>query len=195
MKKDSLRGFTVFFAVLVGSLALAIGLAIYELLIRELALSQVAAQSQFAVFAADAGAECALFWDTRYNGTNSAFATSSASVNPTSGITCTTLGVGQHDIAANGWPAGANVTLPPTITTLPSAPWGAWNEELTATSATTTFLILLGSTTASPCAKVSISKVQPSPSDPSLTFVVSRGYNTCANTGMVRVERAFQVSY
>ena len=67
--------------MLVGSLALAVGLAIYDLTIRELDLSAVATQSQYAVYAADTGAECALYWDTKCPlgscVVNSTFATSS----------------------------------------------------------------------------------------------------------------------
>ena len=54
------RGYTVFFAALVASLALAVGLAVYDLTVREVDLSLTATQSQYAVYAADGGAECAL---------------------------------------------------------------------------------------------------------------------------------------
>jgi hypothetical protein len=73
-------GFTAFFAVLVSALALAIGLSIYDLLLRELTLSQTARDSQSAIFAADTGVECALYWDnkaTLLNGSPSVFGTSS----------------------------------------------------------------------------------------------------------------------
>jgi hypothetical protein len=192
MKKKNTRGFTIFFAVLVGSLALAIGLSIYELLIRELALSQIATQSQYAIYAADAGAECALYWDGRYNGTSSAFATSSDTNNIASGIICTALGAGSHDIAANGWLASLNVNNPPTLTStqLPGT-WGVWNEVTTASTATTTFLVLLGSTVNSPCAKVTMGKS----GNPTITTLISRGYNTCSASTFTRVERAFQVRY
>ena len=77
------RGFTIFFAVLVASLSLSIGLAIYDLFVRELLLSQTATQSQYAIYAADTGIECALYWDIRFaslvpsDADGSAFATSS----------------------------------------------------------------------------------------------------------------------
>jgi hypothetical protein len=132
-------GFTIFFAVLVGSLALAIGLSVYELLVRELELSQVATQSQFAIYAADAGAECALYWDTLCTQAGclcadgnagactrgSAFATSSevSTRNPSSGITCTALSTGAtspHDVAANGRPS--SIVAPPTLPPLTTPP-------------------------------------------------------------------------
>lgn len=89
------RGFTIFFATLVASLALAVGLAIYDLTIRSIQLSSIATQSQYAIYASDAGAECALYWDSKYGGSGSLFATSSASVTGTG--TC----AGQN--IASGW--------------------------------------------------------------------------------------------
>lgn len=66
-------GFTIFFATLVASLALAIGLAIYDITVRQLSLSTTVTQSQYAIFAADSGIECALYWDSKYQGGGSAF--------------------------------------------------------------------------------------------------------------------------
>ena len=90
------RGFTIFFAMLVGGLALAVGMAIYDLAVREIDLSATATQSQYAIYAADTGAECALYWDfkcsqgacTSNGAAGSAFATSSSMVTPSSGILC-----------------------------------------------------------------------------------------------------------
>ncbi len=56
------RGFTILFAVLIGSILLAIGLAIFDITVRELRLSSIAREAQLAVYAADSGAECALYW-------------------------------------------------------------------------------------------------------------------------------------
>lgn len=238
MYKQRTRGFTVFFAVLVGSLALSIGLSVYEILVRELELSQVATQSQFAIYAADAGAECALYWDTLCTQAGclcadgnvgactrgSAFATSSevSSRNPVSGITCTALSSNpatSHDVAANGRPSSivAPPTLPPLTdpprlstaagNTVPQSGWAAWSEIAPAADglgrlhATTTFIVLLPSPSgtvsiASPCAKVTVGKNEPAPDVPSKTTIISQGYNTCTDqTGLVRVERTFQVSY
>lgn len=207
------RGFTIFFAVLVGSLALAIGLSIYELLVRELELSQVATQSQFAIYAADTGAECALYWDTLCTGPGcicidrsggscvrgTAFATSTEALNtnPTAGVTCTALSTGAttpHDVAAYGWPeAAAPVALntPPRLTTVlgpPSATWIPWRETPSGNHATTTFLVLLPNaagavTMSSPCAKVTVGKNEPSPGVPHRTTIISQGYNSCSDFG------------
>lgn len=60
-------------AVLVSSVLLALGFAIYNIVSKELIFSSAGRESQFAFYAADSGAECALYWDYKHD----AFATSS----------------------------------------------------------------------------------------------------------------------
>lgn len=115
----SARGFTLFFAVLVASLALAIGLAIYDITIRELDLSATATQSEYAIYAADTGAECALYWDAKYNTNQSAFATSSASRPPTSGIYCNSIDIAAAPWAWVGTASAATTTFTITFSPLP----------------------------------------------------------------------------
>jgi len=57
------RGFTLLFAVLVGGLLLALGIAISSIAVKEIVLSSSGRESQFAFYAADSGIECVLFWD------------------------------------------------------------------------------------------------------------------------------------
>lgn len=172
------RGFTVFFAVLVASLALAIGLAVYDLLLRELELSQTARESQYAIYAADTGVECALYWDFHYdNGTEvgSAFATSTESNPPTSNIRCNDQDVAATAVAASTWP-----------------------QTESATAATTTFEVyLVAGDTTSPCALVEVAKYAENPGDPPITKVVSRGRNTSCSavTSGLQIERALEVNY
>ncbi len=71
------RGFTLLIAVLMGSVLLAIGYAIYNILSKEVILSSSGRDSQFAFYAADSGIECALYWDNKQD----AFSTSSAQAN------------------------------------------------------------------------------------------------------------------
>jgi hypothetical protein len=155
----------------VGSLALAIGVAIYDLTVRELDLSGTATQSQYAIYAADTGAECALYWDFKCpsglcsaGSAGSAFATSTSSIGPLTptGITCNSV-----DITSSL----ANPTL------------------VSATAATTTFTL-----TFSPqpyCVTVQVEKS----GTPTITTVSSKGYNTCINGGVTRLERVLQVKY
>ncbi len=185
------RGFTIFFAMLVATLSLSIGLVMYDLLNRELSLSQVARESQYAIYAADTGAECALYWDLKYNDVvpgdldGSAFATSSTSGSAASGVTCTLMSNGtQQDIAAAGTPPAAFL-VPPTN-------WTAWVvNPISPTYATTTFWMLLGTKQSDPCVKVEVGKS----GNPSLTNIVSHGYNTCNTAGVLRLERSIQVNY
>ena len=65
--------------MLAGGLALSIGIAIYDLTIRELDLSATATQSQYAIYAADTGVECALYWDIQNPTGSSAFKLSTGS--------------------------------------------------------------------------------------------------------------------
>lgn len=55
------RGFTILFAVLIASVMLAVGIAIFNITIRELRLSSVVRDSEKAIYAADSGGECALY--------------------------------------------------------------------------------------------------------------------------------------
>lgn len=59
----STGGFTLLFAVFTASLLLAISLSILNISLKESQLTGIARESQFAFYAADAGIECALYWD------------------------------------------------------------------------------------------------------------------------------------
>ncbi len=72
------RGFTVLLAALVVSIVLALGAAIFQLAQKQLILSSIGRDSQFAFYAADTAAECALYWDFRCN----YFASSTSGINP-----------------------------------------------------------------------------------------------------------------
>jgi len=66
--KNGKKGFAMLFAVLASSIVLSIGLSIFNLTIKELTLSSSGSESQIAFYAADTGAECALYW--YFNGVN-----------------------------------------------------------------------------------------------------------------------------
>lgn len=61
--QNTKQGFTLFIAVLLGSLMLAIGFSIFNLAFKELLLSSSSRDSQVAFYAADTGLECALYYD------------------------------------------------------------------------------------------------------------------------------------
>jgi hypothetical protein len=171
------RGFTLFYALLVSSLALAIGAAIFDITIREIDLASASTQSQYAVYAADSGAECALYWESKYvnaatnnnGGTNSAFATSSTDGQAVL-VTGGNLNCGGADISASA----------------------SWSVSSVAGSATTTFN-MTGTGPNSfqiPCAIITVAKS----GNPSATTITAHGYNTCVS-GPLQLERVLQVTY
>ena len=113
----------MFFAVLVSSLALAIGIAIYDLVVRELLLASTNEQSQYAIYASDSGWECSLYWDSHYQGTQSIFPVDSsdpaqsATNAPCAGVDVTFAAV--H-----------NVSAPPYATTTLSFPMGKFYTSI-----------------------------------------------------------------
>jgi hypothetical protein len=60
------RGFTVLLAAIVSSIVLMIGSSIFMIAQKQVMLSSIGRESQFAFYAADTGAECALYHDSRF---------------------------------------------------------------------------------------------------------------------------------
>lgn len=63
--KQNNKGFALLFSVLLASFLLTIGLSIFSIALKELAISTAARQSVRAFFAADSGRECAIYWDIK----------------------------------------------------------------------------------------------------------------------------------
>lgn len=59
------RGFTILVAALTASLVLALGISVFTIAQKQLILSSLGRNSQYAFYAADTAAECALYWDIR----------------------------------------------------------------------------------------------------------------------------------
>lgn len=78
------RGFTLLIAVVMTSVILSVGLALLDIAYKQVVLSSVARQSQYAFYAADSAMECALYWDQKFN----AFAFDDSQYSPTNTITC-----------------------------------------------------------------------------------------------------------
>jgi len=169
--------------MLVGGLALSIGIAIYDLTVRELDLSSTATQSQYAIYAADTGAECALYWDFKCP-TGTCPASSNGSAFPTSSASTLTTGT----ILCNG----QNIRLvgtAPSPYVAPPTNWTAWAMVRTATAATTTFMVSFAPQPY--CALVEVGKR----GTPTQTTIISHGFNTCTSGPTSRLERVLQVSY
>ncbi|OGF61958.1 hypothetical protein A2926_00560 [Candidatus Giovannonibacteria bacterium RIFCSPLOWO2_01_FULL_44_40] len=72
MKK---RGVTLLLAIFISTLATSLGLGIFAIIFGELGISGVAKESLVALYAADSGAECAIYWDIKQQ----AFSTTTSS--------------------------------------------------------------------------------------------------------------------
>lgn len=93
-KRIQKTGFAILYSVLVSSILLAIGLAIFNITIKELLFSSLGRESQFAFYSADTGIECALYWDF----TSNAFATSTSSSIECAGIIIPNMGGNGYDV-------------------------------------------------------------------------------------------------
>ncbi|HBB56449.1 TPA: hypothetical protein DEW47_01985 [Patescibacteria group bacterium] len=68
------RGFTLLIAVLATSIILSISLGIFDIITKEMKLASLGRESQIAFYAADAGVECAFYWEINNpDGAESAF--------------------------------------------------------------------------------------------------------------------------
>ena len=106
------RGFTLLLAALVSSIVVAIGTSIFVIAQKQLILSSISRDSQYAFYAADTGAECALYWDFRHE----LFPTTTQISVPLScdaqGIDTTSpaAGVSEFDFTASGYCTHVKVT-------------------------------------------------------------------------------------
>lgn len=66
MRPSGENGFTILLAALVTSLVLTLGISIFSIAQKQIVLSSLGRSSQYAFYAADTGAECALYWDVRF---------------------------------------------------------------------------------------------------------------------------------
>ncbi len=175
----------MFFAVLVGSLALAIGMAVFDLTLRELELSQTTTQSHLALYAADAGAECALYWDLKCVAGDDAFCGRSGG---SAFATSSGAGAGPSPVPTALSCNSQDITAPVSSYAVTSATVGGVQQ------ATTSFTLLFNQTgqQGKPyCANVTVSKW----GNPSRTKVISRGYNTCVTGASLQLERSIQYLY
>lgn len=58
------KGFVLLYALLVSSVILGVGASLVNIVTKQVILSTVGRDSQFAYYAADAGAKCAAFWNS-----------------------------------------------------------------------------------------------------------------------------------
>lgn len=171
--RNANSGFTLFIALIVSSLLLAIGFSLSTIILKQLVFANSGKESQLAFYAADSGAECALYWDrknvdglTDFDGTF----TSSSTVSTFDDIFCGT---------------GGPVT-PQT------AQVGSFTKIFGTDQATTTFYVdYSDSDPTNPnhkaCAKVTVFKwIDTTSGNPvEKTQIESRGYNVPLQSGAV----------
>lgn len=175
---NSQKGFAIFAAVIIAGLLATIAFSISSLSSKQVSLANLNRESGQAIFAANAGIECALFWDSKYILNpgppiqyGSAFSTTTAT-----SITCnnTNISGGQ---ATNG-------------TTTLSRIGGGGNANPTSVFG---FSLNTVSQSSSACAVVTVRKYY---SGGNLTtHIYSYGYNTCDITNTRRVERGIEVRF
>ena len=64
--KQKANGFTLLLSLLVVSIILSVGLGVFDVMTKELKLSGIGRESQVSFYAADAGVECAYYWDIKH---------------------------------------------------------------------------------------------------------------------------------
>lgn len=167
-KKQKNSGFAMLYASLIGSLVLAIGLAILNVTIKQITLASAGRESQHAFYSADTGVECALYLER--GGGNDACG-DGVFGNPDRLSYCTTDPDGQ---AFKYTCAGQNVNLigVPVSTT---------------DGVVSTFSVTDGQSGENICFNVSVTKK--TGENP---VIESHGYNTCDTNSTNRFERAIE---
>ena len=167
-KKYLAKGFTLIFAVLVGSLIVAIGVAISNIALKELAISAISRESQIAFYAADSGAECAIYWDVQGPYLDTPFYFASP----------------DHGATING-----RMFCGASIESLLAVPVN--NVDGSFSHYENRFIVHFGNP--SPCAIVYVNKGN---DDSRPNIVKSNGINDCSATNNpFRVERSLQIEY
>jgi hypothetical protein len=171
MKKKNLKsGFSIFIAIIVTSVLLIISFSIANIATKQTQFSNINKESQYASFAADAGIECALYWDTKFN----YFSTSTAGTISCNGSSNITTGSqspisGTTTVSRVGGGTDAN-------------PMSVFGFSLNSASNPT-----------NACVIVAVYKYYSGVN--LMTHVYAYGYNNCNTSDPRRVERGIEVLY
>lgn len=159
-------GFVALFAILISSVVLTISFGLLNIALKEVILSSSGRESQFGFYAADTGAECALYFDIKgVSPGGSIFPTSTASTMPLSGFySCNNQDIISTSINGAGWNVSAN-----------------------SSAATSTFWFYV--VPEKSCTRVDVAKYGNS------TKIDAYGYNTCNFSDPRVIERGIRVTY
>lgn len=181
-------GFTILYAILIAGLLLAVGVSIFNISIREFNLSLYANQSQEAMFAADAGYECAFYWnDARFVDVTGNLYRGFATSTDSDFMVVPLMKCGTRLSAFNPVLGGGDLGMP--------QPYVSTHD---ATSAVSNFILYLDGTETNPdrtgkCAVVTVTNSLISGA--AVTQIDSRGYNTCDGSNPKIVERGITLYY
>jgi hypothetical protein len=174
------KGFTLLFAVLVSTLVLAVGASIISMALRQVVLSGIGRDSQFAFYASNTGIECALYWDL--NG-GVVFATSSSSDDPDD-VVCAnnTAAVSIEQSTANS--AESKFTI-------------VFGDEIDGNSIGVGNNAQMQNTDLPYCVDVFVTKYATTTNGQQriATDILSRGYNVCDEDNPRRIERGLELNY
>lgn len=178
------RGIALLMSVLVSSIFFVIAAAVFKIAFIEYTLSSTGKDSQFAFYAADTGAECALYWDSNY---------------PSNGLDSSgsAFNVGAQAVSSDPVPfedsnrqriiAISNFTAPQ-LTTIKCLGSDVVSFSQANLITDTKFELNSGSV----CSSVEVQKRESSGS--LVTTIISKGYNTCNTASPRRVERTLKVT-
>ena len=161
------RGMTLFIAVTIMGILLFISFAVVNIALKSTIFASSGRDSQFAFYAADAGLECAIYWDSKFN----AFATS------TSGDPLNFRCAGSPDINSGQVISGTSTY---------SFIGGGGDAKPTSIFG---FVMDQGLNPVPYCTIVTVTK-----NTDETTHIYSRGYNTCLDSSR-RIERGIEVTY
>lgn len=165
-RKNKQSGVTLFIAVVIMGILLFISFAVSNITAKGSLFASSGRDSQFAFYAADAGIECAIYWDTKFD--PSKF-DPSVSGSP---ITC----AGSTITSGQAIPGQSTTTL-----------IGGGGSNLISTFS---FVLNQGINPVPHCAIVAVTKRVDG-----TTHIKSKGYNTCDTNNPRRVERGVEVTY
>ena len=174
VKRKSGAGFVLLFAILITGVISAAALGISKIVNKEIVLASIGKDSQLAFFAADSGAECALYWNNQ-----GSFDRNTSATEP---IYCggVVLKDGQLNEIVNSNKKILESEISSSVDLTGNNILGGQNISV--------FGFGTENDLTEPCSLVIIDK-----RDPVITKIVSKGYNTCTQTRR-RVERALEVT-
>lgn len=180
-------GFTLLFAVLVSTLVVSIGATIISIALRQTILSSTSRESQFAFYAANTALDCAHYWDT-FTGLE------------LGGKVVFPSPLGEESVEEGSSEAALITCSGVNIITGSGNDDKGWESDSGTDYTEKTFYLKIADQVGitelpeySYCATVTIKKTDNSPNID--TVIEVKGYNTCIETNVRRVERSLTQEY